>query len=209
MLKLTNFWYAGDCCSSLCSKKLSSILYCFYVIWAIFQHFLGICDVTDDPSKWEFYKSDPIIRFLLLVSLPIQYLEHLFHFDIFWGILHPFFWVCHITNGANKSKSHTKSKVIIVQKVCKTRVVTKNYPKIAQIFQKKMQKMAPKYLILFENGRNWFVLYKSIIRNSKAPISMGFGIISIEYLVIVLHGLLFVFFLSVHARRYFTNFESQ
>ena len=135
MLKLTNFcliktptkvwnrckyaklcWYAGDCCSSLCSKKLSSILYRFYVIWAIFQHFLGICDVTDDPSKWEFYKSDPTIRFLLLVSLPIQYLEHLFHFDIFWGILYPFFGVCHITNGANKSKSHTKSKVIIVQK---------------------------------------------------------------------------------------------
>ena len=62
-----------------------------------------------------------------------------------------------------------------------------------------MQKMAPKYLILFENGRNWFILYKSIIRNTKALISMGFGIISIEYLVIVLYGLLFVFFLSGHA----------
>ena len=85
--------------------------------------------------------------------------------------------------------THTKSKVIITQKVCKTKVFTKKYQKIP--------------LILFRNARNKYIWYKSTFRNTSVPIWMGYGGISIESLVIVLYNLFPVFLSSGHARRRF------
>ena len=82
-------------------------------------------------------------------------------FDVFWDILQPFLGFCDVTMGPNKLEFYnsdfiifrpdkrTHTKVINVQKVCKTKVFIKKIPQGYPKSPKKVPKVRPKYLILF------------------------------------------------------------
>ena len=59
----------------------------FTYLGGYLQSFLEVCDVNDEPKNLEFCKSDLIIKFLIQINLPIQYLKHLTFDSIFYHII--------------------------------------------------------------------------------------------------------------------------
>ena len=120
------------------------------------------------------------------INLLMQYLKHLTasftyscHFDQKITILQ--YWP-HNSSFHLDKLTHTKHKVIIVQKECKT-LLLKNIQKLPKISHERCQ--------------------KSVLRNTNTLIWMGSGGISIECLVIALIGLSPVFLSPDHARLHF------
>ena len=89
--------------------------------------------------------------------------------------------------------------MIIDQKVCKTKVFTKKYTKIAQHFTNKAPKVASKNLVFLKDNKEVHIV-KSICRDTNIPICMGFEGISLESLEIGLYGLIPLLLPSGHVR---------
>ena len=161
----------------------------------ILQLFLGLCKVKNEPKNLYFLKSDLNIRFLVQVNLPIQNWYHLTVclailccFYIFWIVLMPFLGVCEITwylIFLQDKLTDTKSKLIIVQKVFKTKVLLKNTERLHKVPQRRCQK-SPQNTSFYFYMQEKLMLYKSTFRNTSVPIWMSFRGISVECFVIVL-----------------------
>ena len=90
----------------------------FLRILGYFTHFLAAVTPLI-VKKIEFYKCDLIIRFPVLINLPIQYLKHLTsflatlcHFNKFWSILLLILGVCDVTNDPKILKPYSPDLII-------------------------------------------------------------------------------------------------
>ena len=139
-----------------------------------------------------------LLLFIIFIVLLLFNINFEFSFGLNFNTISLFLLNCKISFGFLPNKEKSLDLELGIGKI------PGNWPlkckKYGRVLSRPWPKVAPKYLILFENARKKFILYKSTFRNTNIPRWIGFWGVSIECLVIVLYGLILVLLPLGHAR---------